>query len=69
MKLNRLFHLLTFSLSLRRGRLKGCLIARKDEFELEQKCVDAVQVLCGDLRIAIDQVMSFFPSAQHSVKY
>jgi hypothetical protein len=57
-----LFHVHDYSFEsleyylIRRQRLKHCLSARKDEFELEEKCVTAVSDLCNDLRVAIDQV-------------
>ena len=42
--------------SARRQRLRNCVTARKDEYELEERCVSAVSDLCSDLRVSIDQV-------------
>lgn len=40
----------------RRKRLKDATIVRRDEFDLEEKCISAVEALTSDLRSSIDQV-------------
>jgi glucan-binding YG repeat protein len=42
--------------SSRRQKLKGVLTARKDEFEMEEKCINSVNDLCKELRVSIDQM-------------
>ena len=42
----------------RRKRLKDATLVRRDEFDLEEKCISSVEALTSDLRSSIDQVRS-----------
>jgi hypothetical protein len=41
----------------RRKKLKDATTVRRDEFDLEERCITAVDSLTSDLRSSIDQVV------------
>ena len=48
----------------RRKRLKDATIVRRDEFDLEEKCISSVEAITSDLRSAVDQVRVALPTAR-----